>query len=87
MVELGVYESKVIAGRSFRTVIPKPVAKALKLEKGSKLSWELRVEDREVFVIVRKAVTDVAPNRCGEPSPFRAGRRSDLNFFAPFHRK
>jgi bifunctional DNA-binding transcriptional regulator/antitoxin component of YhaV-PrlF toxin-antitoxin module len=57
MVELGVYESKVIAGRSFRTVIPKPVAKALKLEKGSKLSWELRVEDREVFVIVRKAVT------------------------------
>ena len=84
MVELGVYESKVIAGRSFRTVIPKPVAKALKLEKGSKLSWELRVEDREVFVIVRKAVTDVAPNRCGEPnrpgepSPFRAGRRSEV---------
>ena len=32
-------------------------------------------------------MTDVFPNRCGEPSPFRAGRRSDLNFFAPFHRK
>jgi IS605 OrfB family transposase len=32
-------------------------------------------------------MTDVFPNRCGGPSPFRAGRRSDLNFFAPFHRK
>lgn len=57
MVELGVYESKVLVDRSFRTVIPKPVAKALKLERGSKLAWELRVEDREVFVIVRKATT------------------------------
>jgi AbrB family looped-hinge helix DNA binding protein len=55
MVELGVYESRVTVGRSFRTVIPKPVAKALKLEKGSKLSWELRVEDGKVLVLVKKS--------------------------------
>jgi bifunctional DNA-binding transcriptional regulator/antitoxin component of YhaV-PrlF toxin-antitoxin module len=54
MVELGVYESTVISNKSFRTVIPKPIAKALGLQHKGKISWELKVEKEGVIVIVRK---------------------------------
>jgi bifunctional DNA-binding transcriptional regulator/antitoxin component of YhaV-PrlF toxin-antitoxin module len=54
MVEIGVYESTVVANKSFRTVIPKPVAKALGLQHQTRISWELNVENGKVFVIVRR---------------------------------
>ncbi len=54
VVELGTYESTVISNKSFRTVIPKPVAKALGLQHKSVISWELKVEDGKVLAVVRK---------------------------------
>jgi len=54
MVELGSYESTVVANKSFRTVIPKPVAKALGLEHKVKILWILKVENGRVQAIVRK---------------------------------
>jgi len=54
MVEIGIYESTVIANKSFRTVIPKPVAKALGLQHQTRISWELKVENGRVFVVVKK---------------------------------
>ncbi|MEM3602619.1 MAG: hypothetical protein QXN87_08120 [Candidatus Bathyarchaeia archaeon] len=54
MVEIGTYESTVICNKSFRTVIPKPVAKALGLQHRTKISWELKVEDGKVLAVVRK---------------------------------
>jgi len=55
MVEIGTYESTVISNKSFRTVIPKPVAKALGLQHKTVISWELKVEDGKVLAVVRKA--------------------------------
>lgn len=55
MVELGSYESTVVANKSFRTVIPKPVAKALGLEHKVKILWTLKVKDGKVQAIVEKA--------------------------------
>jgi bifunctional DNA-binding transcriptional regulator/antitoxin component of YhaV-PrlF toxin-antitoxin module len=54
MVEIGTYESTVIADKSFRTVIPKPVAKALGLQHKVKIYWELKVEDGKILAIVKK---------------------------------
>lgn len=55
VVELGVYESTVIGDKSFRTVIPKPVAKALGLQHRVKISWEIRVEGEKVIATVKRA--------------------------------
>lgn len=55
MVELGSYKSTVVADKSFRTVIPKPVAKALGLKHKTKIVWTLKVEDGRVEAIVEKA--------------------------------
>jgi len=54
MVELGSYESTVVANKSFRTVIPKPVAKALGLEHKMKILWTLKVENGKVQAVVKK---------------------------------
>ena len=60
MVSLGEYRSRVTGPRdgekgSFRTTIPKPVAKALGLKHKDVIVWELRVEDDQVIAVVRKA--------------------------------
>jgi len=54
MVEIGTYESTVISNKSFRTVIPKSVAKALGLQHKTVISWELKVEDGKVLAVVKK---------------------------------
>jgi len=54
MVEIGTYESTVIADKSFRTVIPKPVAKALGLQHKVKILWALKVEDGKVLAVVKR---------------------------------
>lgn len=54
MIELGSYESTVIANKSFRTVIPKPIAKALGLEHKSKILWMLKVRDGNIEVTVKR---------------------------------
>jgi len=55
MVGLGTYESTVISNKSFRTVIPKPIAKALGLQHEATTSWELKVGDGKVLAVVEKA--------------------------------
>ena len=55
MVELGIYKSIVISNKSFRTVIPKPIAKALGLQHKVATSWELKVEDGKVLAVMEKA--------------------------------
>jgi len=54
VVEIGTYKSTVISNKSFRTVIPKPVAKALGLQHKTVISWELKVEDGKVLAVVKK---------------------------------
>lgn len=44
----------MICNKSFRTTIPKPVAKALKLEHKDKIAWELIVKNGEVLTVVMK---------------------------------
>jgi bifunctional DNA-binding transcriptional regulator/antitoxin component of YhaV-PrlF toxin-antitoxin module len=51
---MGTYRSSVICNKSFRTTIPKPVAKALKLEHKDKIAWELIVKNGEVLAVVMK---------------------------------
>lgn len=55
MTSLGTYRSSVISDKSFRTTIPKPVAKALQLQHKTKIIWELKVKDNKVFAKVIKA--------------------------------
>jgi len=46
----------VIQGKSSRTTIPKPVAKALRLEHKDKIVWELMAENGKIFAVVTKFV-------------------------------
>lgn len=54
MTSIGKYRSSVVRNKSFRTTIPKPVAKALKLEHKDKILWELKVKKSNVLVVVVK---------------------------------
>lgn len=54
MASLGVYSSRVNEQKSsFRTTIPKPVAKALKLTHKEDLKWEIKIDEkRQPYVIL-----------------------------------
>lgn len=57
MSSLGSYSSRVNrSGKSSRTTIPMPVAKALALAHKDEITWEIRVDEKGMpFVMVRKA--------------------------------
>ena len=48
----------MISNKSFRTTIPKPIAKALKLEHKDKIVWELMVKNGEVLAVVMKYTSE-----------------------------
>ena len=54
MTSMGTYKSSAIRNKSFRTTIPKPVAKALNLKHKDKISWEIMVKNGEVLAKVTK---------------------------------
>jgi len=55
MSSLGSYYSSVNkSGKSFRTTIPQPVAKALALLHKDRIVWEIKIDEKGLpFIIVR----------------------------------
>jgi antitoxin component of MazEF toxin-antitoxin module len=53
-ISLGSYPSAVNkSGKSYRTTIPLPIAKALNLDNQDSINWELKIDERQLpFVIV-----------------------------------
>jgi len=54
MTSIGTYRSSVVCNKSCRTTIPKPVAKALRLEHKDKIDWELIADGEKVVAVVTK---------------------------------
>jgi hypothetical protein len=54
MSSLGSYASSIDkSSTSFRTTVPMPIAKALKLKHQEKINWDLRIDEKgSLFVVI-----------------------------------
>ena len=53
MGEITMLTKATSKSRSLRTTIPMGIVKQFNLSEGDRLNWEIRVQDRELIIIVR----------------------------------